>query len=189
MNVHNNVGQKPVELYFWSFSLNFLWILITKNWKFWRFLAIGSLSFHPIFPIFGLNVHNNIAHKICWTRIFIFCFKLFYGFLIIINRSKLGILEVFGHFLKKFLMPDPETWFTGILRVLPNVCEKWPPWATFSAPFWHRIEPKYVNMSVFVYFLQNLPLEWQENWFISTLELFCRCVCSNFCKGFLITTK
>ena len=24
---------------------------------------IGSLSFHPIFPIFSLNVHNNIAQK------------------------------------------------------------------------------------------------------------------------------
>ena len=24
---------------------------------------IGSLSFHPIIPIFGVNVHNNIAPK------------------------------------------------------------------------------------------------------------------------------
>ena len=24
---------------------------------------IGSLSFHPIFPIFGTNVHNNIGQK------------------------------------------------------------------------------------------------------------------------------
>ena len=24
---------------------------------------IGSLSFHPIIPIFGMNMHNNIAPK------------------------------------------------------------------------------------------------------------------------------
>ena len=36
--------------------------MITKNGNV-GVLAIGSLSFHPIFPIFGLNVHNNIAHK------------------------------------------------------------------------------------------------------------------------------
>ena len=33
---------------------------------------IGSLSFCPIFPIFGLNVHNNIAKKRCGSRILIF---------------------------------------------------------------------------------------------------------------------
>ena len=39
---------------------------------------IGSLSFHPIFPpIFGVNVHSNIAQN--GNRNLIFCFWFFYG--------------------------------------------------------------------------------------------------------------
>ena len=37
---------------------------LQKNGNFGGVLAIGSIGFHPIFPIFSLNVHNNIAHKI-----------------------------------------------------------------------------------------------------------------------------
>ena len=73
------------------------------------------------------------------------------------KKVKLEILEVFGHFLIKFFMPDPETWLTGILWVLSNVCEKLPLWAKFLALFWPRIGPKYVNMWVFFYFLENFP--------------------------------
>ena len=80
MNVHNYVGQKPVELEFRIFAYNFLWVFDYKKWEFWRFLAIGSLSFHLIFPIFSLNVHNNIAHKIVGPRIMIFCYNFFMDF-------------------------------------------------------------------------------------------------------------
>ena len=74
----------------------------------------------------------------------------------------MGISEVFRHFLKQFLMPDPKTWFIGILQVLLSVCVKWPLWAKFLAPFWPQIEPKYVNMWGFVYFLEKFPLESHE---------------------------
>ena len=47
----------------------------------------------------------------------------------------MGILEVLGHFLKKFLIWDHESWFTGILWVLSGVYEKWPMWAKFSDRF------------------------------------------------------
>ena len=62
--MHDKLRQKPVQLDFLIFASNFLWILNYKKREFCWFLAIGSLSFHPIFPIFGFNVHNNIAHKI-----------------------------------------------------------------------------------------------------------------------------
>ena len=74
MNVHNNVGQKSVELEFWIFASIFFMDFWLQNWEFWRFLVIGSLSFHPIFPIFGLNVHNNIAHKIVGPEFLFFYF-------------------------------------------------------------------------------------------------------------------
>ena len=38
----------------------------------------------------------------------------------------MGIREIFGHFLKKFIIRDHVTWFTCILWVLSGVCEKWP---------------------------------------------------------------
>ena len=64
----------------------------------------------------------------------------------------MGILEVFGYFLKKFLIQDHETWFTGILWVLSGVCEKWPLWAKFSAVF----DPKYSqNSSIYIQGVQR----------------------------------
>ena len=58
------LGKNLSNYNFAFMLLIFYGFLITKNWEFWSFGAIGSLSCHPIFPIFGLNVHNNIAHKI-----------------------------------------------------------------------------------------------------------------------------
>ena len=69
----------------------------------------------------------------------------------------MGISEVFGHF-HKFLIRDHETWFTGTLWVLSGVW-KWHPWA------------KFVNVQVFVNFLENFPLDSHQTWFISLLEL------------------
>ena len=48
---------------------------------------------------------------------------------------KMGILEIFGPSLTKFLIWDHETWFTGILWVLSGMCEKWSLWAKISGPF------------------------------------------------------
>ena len=36
---------------------------------------IGSHSFHPIFPIFGLNVHNNITQKVLQVVFLFFASK------------------------------------------------------------------------------------------------------------------
>ena len=65
-------------------------------------------------PIFGLNMHNNVRQKPMELEFLVFA-SICYGYLIAKNRSKLAILEVFGHFLKKFSMPDPETWYTDRL--------------------------------------------------------------------------
>ena len=76
-----------------------------------------------MFPIFVLNVHNNIALiKPAELEFLFLAFIFFYGFLIIKNSSKLGFSEVFGHLLKKLWMPDHVTYVTGILWVLPDVC-------------------------------------------------------------------
>ena len=74
---------------------------------------ISSLSFYPIFPIFGLNVHNNIAPKPMLLFLMDFQFSK--------NMSKMGFLEVFGFFHKKRNIMSPSTWFTGISGVLSCV--------------------------------------------------------------------
>ena len=61
---------------------------------------IGSLIFYPIIPIFGVNVHNNIAPKDVEEEFLFFASNL-NGSFIIKNRQKVWILKVFGHFLKK----------------------------------------------------------------------------------------
>ena len=84
---------------------------------------------------------------------------------------KLGFLELFGLLLKKFLMSDHETWFTGMLWVLPGVCEKWPLWAKFSGPFWPQIMPKLGRKPVFHLFCKRFPLDSNETCILSSLEL------------------
>ena len=56
-------------------------------------------------------IYYHIGAIFCRCVCSIFC----NGFLVTKNRSKWAMSEVFRHFLKKFLMPDPKTWFTGIL--------------------------------------------------------------------------
>ena len=99
--------------------------LLFSNW-------IVSVIFHPIFLIFGLNMHN-IAPK---PVEFAFWF-LALNFLLIFNYKKEGFLA---------------TWFRGILCVLPGVCKKWPLWAKFSGPFWPRIVPILGQRAFFTYF-------------------------------------
>ena len=43
---------------------------------------IGSLSFHPFLPIFGLNVHSNIATKVVKVEFWVFASNVFNGSLI-----------------------------------------------------------------------------------------------------------
>ena len=64
---------------------------------------IGSITFFPIFPIFGLHVHNNIAPKPVELEFWFIVCNFFYRFSITKYRWKLGFFEVFGHILKKFL--------------------------------------------------------------------------------------
>ena len=129
---------------------------------------IGSLSFHPIFVIFGLNVHNNIVQKVVEVEFRLFAFGIFNGSLITKNILKLGILEGFGHFLKKFVTWDNGTWFTGILWVFSGVCQKWPlAVGQIFGPFFNQI-CQYMG---FFYFLGKYPLGSPKTWFISSLEL------------------
>ena len=59
-------------------------------------------SFHPIIPIFGVNVHNNIAPKDVEEEFLLFASNFNVSFISKIGK-KIGILKFFGHFLKKFL--------------------------------------------------------------------------------------
>ena len=60
-------------------------------------------SFHPIIPIFGVNVHNNIAPKDVEEEFLFFASNFNGSFISKIGKNKIGILKVFGHFLKRFL--------------------------------------------------------------------------------------
>ena len=59
---------------------------------------MGFLSFHPIFLIFGMNVHNYVGQKPVELEFRIFA----YNFLWVFDYKKIGILEVFGHWLPQF---------------------------------------------------------------------------------------
>ena len=65
---------------------------------------IGSLSFYPIFEIYSLNVHNNIAQKPVGLQFDLMLLILLFN----LNDSKLGFLEVFDHFLKSFFFQSFE---------------------------------------------------------------------------------
>ena len=127
-------------------------------------------SFHPMFRIFVLNVHNTIALiKPAELEFLFLAFIYFYGFLIIKNSSKLGFSKVFGHLLKKLLMqPDHVTYVTGILWVRPMcvcVCENWSMWAKFSSPFWPWIVPKIRQKASFSSISQKVSTGFKRNLF------------------------
>ena len=115
--------------------------LLFSNW-------IVSVIFHPIFDIW-LEYAQQYYPKTCRIWILIFSFKFFYGFLITKNRDFWPLTR------KKCLMSDQETWFRGILCVLPGVCKKWPLWAKLSGPFWPRIVPKLGQKAFFTYFAKG----------------------------------
>ena len=165
LNVHNIV-QKPVELEFWSLAFKFYYgFLITK---------IGNLGgFGPLAPSVFIQSFGYLAwmcktispKNLCgYIEFWFLACNFFYGFLIT-NRSKLEFLEVFGHILKMFLMPDHKTWVTGMLWVLPGVCEKWPLRVKFSGPLWPRIVQKLGQKPVFHLFLQTIPTGFKWNLF------------------------
>ena len=118
---------------------------------------IGFVICHPIFLIFRLNMHNNIAQNLVELELLMLSLYFFNGFLI----TKIGI---FGHLLEKFLMSDHDTWFIGILCVLPGVCKKWPLWVKFAGPFWPRIVPKLGQKAFFLPILQKVStgLKWKS---------------------------
>ena len=69
-------------------------------------------------------------------------------------------------------MSDHETWFRGILCVLPGVCKKWPLWAKFSVPFWPRIVPK-LDQNAFLAATKQL-----YKWYFPSVRLS---VCPSVC--------
>ena len=71
----------------------------------------------------------------------------------------MGILQVFGHFLKKFCLGDRQIWYADTLWIPLNVCKRWCLSVKFSGRFWPRIGPKWVNLVVFVYLLEKFPLD------------------------------
>ena len=63
------------------------------------------------------------------------------------------IMEVFGHFLKKFLIQYHETWFTGMLWALSGVCENGLCGQNFRAlfgPKWGQNRSIYRFSSIFL---------------------------------------
>ena len=115
---------------------------------------IGSLSFCLIFPIFGLNVHNNIAQKRCGSRILIFASNFlwifhykkvskkweFWRFLVILSKSfHVGLWNlVYRYIMCTFMCVHAYYVYfqmcTCILCVLSGVCAKWSLWAKFLSP-------------------------------------------------------
>ena len=85
---------------------------------------IGSYSFHPIFPIFGVIVHSDIAQKL-WEKHFHFCFQ----FLMDLWWQKIGK--------------------NNILWVLLGVFGNWPRWAKLSCRFWRQIWSMYRFLYIF----------------------------------------
>ena len=136
---------------------------ILSNW-------IGSPRSHLIFPIFGLNVHNIIVQKLVGLEILLYVSNLFDRFFIT-KKYKIGILEVFYHSLIQILIWDHKTWFTGILWALSAACVKMAPVSQIFGPFFVQNKPKQAKIQVFVYFLDNFPLNSLKTWFISSLEL------------------
>ena len=81
---------------------------------------IGSFSFHPIIPIFGVNVHNNIVQKDVQAE-FLFFASNFSGSFI----TKIGKNRNFGGF--------------SAFSEKVFMCEKWPPVGQIFGP---QIGPK-----------------------------------------------
>ena len=80
------------------------------------FLKLNRLPncFHLIFPIFGLNVHNNIAPKVLEVEFWFFFVSHLLTDRWLQKRQKIGIWKVYHHILKKSLIWDHETWFSGV---------------------------------------------------------------------------
>ena len=91
------------------------------------------------------------------------------------NLSKFGILKVFGHFLKVFDAWPLNLVYRHIVGTFKCVW-KITLWAKFSAAFWYRTGPKYVNMWVFVYFLEHFPLNHRKLYLLAHWSYFYRCV-------------
>ena len=108
MNVHNTVGKIPIQLEFLNFASNFLWIFNYKKLEMFQ-------VFDHRFPQFSSDLSDiwfDCAQQYCpqnyWTRTSIFLLLFFQWIFSYKSMSKLGIFEVFCHFLITILMPDPE---------------------------------------------------------------------------------
>ena len=118
---------------------------------------IGPLTVPLIFPIFGLNVYNNITPEPLELEYW-FLLVILKGFFYCHKYVKIGIfLKVFSHFPKKFVICDHETWFTGISGYF-QVCVL----SHISGPFWPQIGPNLGQKSVFCLFCEKFPLDSNE---------------------------
>ena len=118
---------------------------------------IGPLTVPLIFPIFGLNVYNNITPKPLELEYW-FLLVILKGFFYCHKYVKIGIfLKVFSHFPKKFVICDHETWFTGISGYF-QVCVL----SHISGPLWPQIRPNLGQKSVFRLFCEKFPLDSNE---------------------------
>ena len=63
---------------------------------------IGSLSFHPIIPTFGVNVHNKIAPKDVEEEFAFFASNFNGSYITKIGKKKLEFWRFLGIFSKSF---------------------------------------------------------------------------------------
>ena len=72
MNVHNNFGQKSVELEFLSFASNFLWIFNYKKLGILEIFGHRLPQFSSDLSNFWLECAQQYCPQNCGTRILIF---------------------------------------------------------------------------------------------------------------------
>ena len=91
-----------------------------------------------------------------WGQNFDFLLLFFYGFSIT-KKGKIGNFGGFWPFSHKVFYARP--WNLASRHIVGTFKCVWklPLWVKFLARFWPRIGPKYVNMWVFFYFLENFP--------------------------------
>ena len=84
-----------------------------------------------------------------------FCFNFFIFIFYYKNLSKLDFYDVSGHCLKKCLLWDHETWFSGISEALSGACKTWSGRHIFGS-FWTRKWPKLVKFQVWPFSHKSL---------------------------------
>ena len=119
----------------------FYWFLITKNKSKLEILQV----FGNFLWKFSMGPHKTWFTCMLWVILSVWKMSLvdqFFGPFLAPNKAKIGNFGGFWPFSQKNLIPDSETWFTGILSVFSGLCEKLPLWVKFLAPIsvWYKTE-------------------------------------------------